>query len=53
VYYLGFARRGWTEAAQRYAGEIGPQGVRGERWQALGMRLLDLEQVDGDLAAWG
>jgi len=53
VYYLGFARRGWTEAAQRYAGEIEPGSARGERWQAAGMRLLDLAQVDEDLAAWG
>jgi hypothetical protein len=52
VYYLGFARSGWTVEAQRYADDLESRASRGEDWQALGMKLLDLKQVDQDLADW-
>jgi AAA+ ATPase superfamily predicted ATPase len=52
VYYLGFARSGWTTEAQQYANELPGKGPKGDNWQAVGMRLLDLKQVDQDLADW-
>jgi len=53
VYYLGFARRGWTSGAQTFATEVS-QGLleKGENWEAVGMRLLDLDQVDRDMGDW-
>ncbi|MBU0511080.1 MAG: ATP-binding protein [Chloroflexi bacterium] len=50
VCYLGFARGGWTSGAQVFAREES-QG-KGENWESVGMSLLDLDQVDRDLAAW-
>lgn len=52
VYYLGFARSGWTPEAQQYANDVAGRGQKGENWQAVGMLLLDLKQVDQDLADW-
>jgi AAA+ ATPase superfamily predicted ATPase len=52
VYYLGFARSGWTAEAQRYAAGLESQAPQGDNWQAVGMKLLDLKQVDQDLADW-
>ncbi len=43
-------RRGdWTKAAAAFANE---QIKPGTNWRVKGMRLLDLEQVDADLARW-
>ncbi len=52
VYYLGFARDGWTEAAQTYANEFSVAENQEKNWQARGMRLLNLNQVDTDLRDW-
>jgi len=52
VYYLGFARAGWTAASHAFAQEVTSAPPSGKNWRALGMRLLDLPQVDQDLAAW-
>lgn len=52
VYYLGFARAGWTEAAKRFAQELSSSRLTGQNWQAMGMRLLDLDQIDKDLHRW-
>jgi AAA+ ATPase superfamily predicted ATPase len=56
VYYLGFARQGWTDAAQQFAVQFASQAAsgkqKGENWRAVGMQLLDLNQVDEDLAGW-
>lgn len=49
VYYLGFARSGWTPAAHAFAQEI---QKRGENWEAVGAKLLGLEEVDRDLQGW-
>lgn len=50
VSYLGFARRGWTDHAVRFAADFA--GAQAANWQAQGLRLLTLEEVDADLAAW-
>ncbi|MCP4421631.1 MAG: DUF234 domain-containing protein, partial [Chloroflexi bacterium] len=52
VCYLGFAREGWTEAAQKYANEILTVEAAEGNWQVVEMRLLDLNQVDADLRDW-
>ena len=52
VYYLGFARGGWTNAAHAFAGKMSQAVAKGENWEAAGMELLDLDQVDRDMAAW-
>jgi hypothetical protein len=53
VFYLGFAREGWTEAAQLFADSFRQTAVaEGTNWQPVGMKLLDLNQVDGDLESW-
>lgn len=51
VFYLGFARRGWTSNAIEFArGEA--KKVQGKRWQSAGMILRNLHQIDDELAAW-
>jgi hypothetical protein len=52
VYYLGFARAGWTTASHAFAQEVASVPPTGKNWRTLGMRLLDLTQVDQDLATW-
>ena len=52
VYYLGFARAGWTAASHAFAQEIAHAPQAGKNWRAIGMRLLDLAQVDHDLEQW-
>jgi len=52
VYLLGFSRSGWTSGAQAYQEQIQRLPARGENWVTSGMRLLDLAQVDADLAQW-
>jgi len=53
VFYVGLARGGWTAAARQAAATL-PQlpMAKGARWQAVGVRLVDLDQFDADLAAW-
>jgi AAA+ ATPase superfamily predicted ATPase len=52
VYYVGFSSAGWTDqaaaSAQRLLEKIGD----GTNWQAEGIQLLDLNQVDDDLRRW-
>lgn len=52
VYYLGFARGGWLSEAQSFAKTFGKAKLEGENWNAAGMSLLDLSQVDQDLQEW-
>jgi hypothetical protein len=52
IYYLGFARGGWTHEAKSFAETFGKSKAPEERWHAVGMSLLDLVQVDQDLADW-
>lgn len=57
VYYLGFGREGWTEAAQTFARELttgntGQTNWQAVGWQVVGMKLVDLAQVDRELHEW-
>jgi uncharacterized protein len=51
VFFLGFARDGWTPQALEYAQKEGAR-LHGDRWQSVGMALLDLAQIDQDLDQW-
>ncbi len=50
--YLDFVRAGWVAASCAFAQELASIPPSGKNWRAGGMRLLDLAQVDQDLAAW-
>lgn len=52
VYYLGFAREGWTQAAQTFANEFNATTSEQANWQPVAMTLLDLNRVDTDLHNW-
>lgn len=52
VYYVGFARDGWTEQSMALAQELTVSKPTGRNWHVIGMKLLDLPQVDHDLGAW-
>ena len=52
VFYLGFARSGWTENAIAFAKGMKAGKVQGERWQSAGMLLRTLAQVDEELDSW-
>jgi AAA+ ATPase superfamily predicted ATPase len=52
VFYLGFARSGWTENAIALAKGVKAVKIQGKRWQAAGMLLRTLEQVDNELDTW-
>jgi AAA+ ATPase superfamily predicted ATPase len=53
VTYLGFARAGWTAAAEAFAKDVDSVLTEASgNWQVAGMTLLDLNQVDRDLRDW-
>lgn len=52
VSYLGFARGGWTQGSVEFALRLAAKPPIGANWRAEGMRLLDLQQIDEDLAHW-
>ncbi len=52
IFFLGFARSGWTSGALAYQEAINRQQVSGANWVAAGLRLVTLDQVANDLEAW-
>lgn len=54
VYFVAFSKAPWTAEARAKAEQLidAAAGKGKKRWQPLGIRLLDLEQVDRDLAEW-
>lgn len=52
VYFIGFSRSGWSSGAQSYAATIQQTPPTGKNWVCAGVRLLDINQIDTDLAAW-
>lgn len=52
VYFLGFSRSGWSSSALTYATTIEQTPPSGKNWICAGLRLLDINQIDTDLAAW-
>ncbi len=51
VFYLGFARSGWTSNAIEFA-EINAKKAHGKRWKSAGMLLKSLDQIDDELERW-
>lgn len=52
ISYLGFARAGWTEAAEAFATDLNSSRPSGRNWQMVGIQLFDLNQIDADLYRW-
>ena len=52
VYYTLFSAGGWTDEARARADNLLTEVVRRKRWQPIGIRLLDLKEVDDDLGRW-
>jgi len=52
VYFVGFAAGGWTETAVAAASSVIVEDKTRRKWQAMGVRLVDLAQIDDDLARW-
>ncbi|HUH98670.1 MAG TPA: ATP-binding protein [Anaerolineales bacterium] len=52
VFFLAFSRGGWTSGARAYQIEISKQPVAGQNWISTGLRLVELDQLDQDLARW-
>lgn len=52
VFLMGFSCSGWSRGATTYQAEITNEPASGANWRTVGMRLLDLADVDHDLAAW-
>jgi len=52
ILYVGFARAGWSEPAHQYAQELKRTQPTGSNWRCVDMQLVDLKQVDTDLARW-
>jgi len=50
VAFVGFSACGWTDEARSFANAITDSGTAGENWQPVWSKLLDLEEVDDDLA---
>ncbi len=54
VYYILFSANGWTPAAHQLAAELtndSPANKR-KRWKTVGVRLVDLAELDKDLVRW-
>ena len=52
VLFVGLARGGWQPEAIRWAQSAAAQNLSGPHWRATGWQLVDLAQLDADLAAW-
>jgi hypothetical protein len=52
VFYVGFARNGWTSSAIQFAKTLKNTETRSERWQTVGKLLKTLYDVDADLDTW-
>ncbi|MBX3055884.1 MAG: ATP-binding protein [Anaerolineae bacterium] len=52
VYYVGFSAHGWTPTAQARAEAALTASKPRNRWEMVGVRLLDLAAVDDDLTRW-
>jgi AAA+ ATPase superfamily predicted ATPase len=55
VYYVLFSANGWTKEARQEATRINAAQTAGrgkKKWPTIGLRLLDLAEVDADLTRW-
>jgi hypothetical protein len=52
VFFLGFSRSGWTSGAHTYQNQVNQEPIAGPNWVSTGMRLVELSEVDQELASW-
>jgi len=55
IFYLGFSANGWSTAVQKEAEtviQVDRNNRSRNRWEVIGIRLLDLAEVDLDLTQW-
>lgn len=52
VYYIGFSAAGWDESVQANSERLANGRASSNKWQAAGVRLLDLATVDRNLYEW-
>jgi hypothetical protein len=54
VYYVLFSASGWTSEAREQAENliVEVQSNRRKRWQPVGIRLVDMDELDRDLIRW-
>jgi len=52
VFILGFSRAGWTAGATAYQKQVNGHPVKGTNWASVGMRLVELDELDRDLGRW-
>jgi hypothetical protein len=52
VFFVGFSRAGWTSGAFAYQEQINQQPPTGTNWNASGMLLVELDQLDQDMRKW-
>ena len=52
VLYLGFAANGWKDGVVEQIDKTIQTTAEGKSWQSVGVRLLDLDEVDADLSRW-
>lgn len=55
VYFVGFSSQGWTKEAIAQAEESVSSGRLGrgkKQWRSVGIRLMDLAQLDADITQW-
>jgi uncharacterized protein len=52
THYLVFSRSGWAPSALEYAGEVNQSLPAGANWRASGLQLVQLIQLEQDLADW-
>lgn len=54
VYYVLFSAGGWSDEARQLAEQTALEGAasRRKRWHAVGVRLVDLKELDDDLMRW-
>lgn len=53
VAYVGLAASGWDAEATDGAAKLVERLTKRHPWQTLGITLVDLDQMDRDLAEWG
>jgi hypothetical protein len=52
IFFTGFSRSGWTSSALVYENQIMEELPSDSNWDASGIRLVDLAQLDQDLQKW-